>query len=72
MYVSKWNVDRLIAEEVDDDIIQTGINKDTSDKTIWQWNFRNITEDTFSWESIYSKDEGVTWKYVTKVEARRK
>ena len=72
VYVSKWSVDRLIAEEVEGDIIQTGINKDINDKTIWQWNFRNITKDTFSWESIYSKDEGASWKFVTKVEAKRK
>lgn len=72
VYISKWSVDRLIAEEVEGDIIQTGINKDASDKTIWQWNFRNITEDSFSWESIYSKDNGVTWKCVTRVEAKRK
>ena len=25
----------------------------------------------FSWESIYSKDCGKTWKYATKVEAKR-
>lgn len=72
VYVSKWSIDRLIAEEVEGDIIQTGINKDINDKTIWQWNFRNITKDTFSWESIYSKDEGASWKFVTKVEAKRK
>ena len=28
-------------------------------------------KDTFSWESIYSKDCGKTWKYATKVEAKR-
>ena len=39
--------------------------------TIWQWNFKNIEKDTFSWESIYSKDCGKTWKYATKVEAKR-
>ena len=72
VYVSKWSIDSLIAEEVYGDIIQTGINKDVNDKTIWQWNFRNITKDSFSWESIYSKDNGVTWKYVTRVEAKRK
>ena len=30
-----------------------------------------IEKDTFSWESIYSKDCGKTWKYATKVEAKR-
>ena len=63
VYVSKWSVDRLIAEELENDIIQTGINKDANDTTIWQWNFKNIEKDTFSWESIYSKDCGKTWKY---------
>ena len=48
VYVSKWSVDRLIAEELE-----------------------NIEKDTFSWESIYSKDCGKTWKYATKVEAKR-
>ena len=71
VYVSKWSVDRLIAEGVDGDIIQNGINKDIKDATLWQWNFRNITENTFSWESVYSKDNGITWKHVTRVEARR-
>ena len=71
VYVSKWSVDRLIAEELENDIIQTGINKDANDTTIWQWNFKNIEKDTFSWESIYSKDCGKTWKYATKVEAKR-
>lgn len=71
VYVSKWSVDRLVAEEINNDIIQTGINKDANDKTIWQWNFRNITENTFSWKSIYSKDNGNSWKFVTKVEAKR-
>lgn len=71
VYVSKWSVDRLIAEEFENDIIQTGINKDANDTTIWQWNFKNIEKDTFSWESIYSKDCGKTWKYATKVEAKR-
>ncbi len=33
--------------------------------------FQNIEKDTFSWESIYSKDCGKTWKYATKVEAKR-
>lgn len=42
VYVSKWSVDRLIAEELENDIIQTGINKDANDTTIWQWNFKNI------------------------------
>ena len=51
--------------------IETGINKDANDTTIWQWNFKNIEKDTFSWESIYSKDCGKTWKYATKVEAKR-
>lgn len=40
VYVSKWSVDRLIAEELENDIIQTGINKDANDTTIWQWNFK--------------------------------
>ena len=40
MYVSKWGVDRLVAEEVNSDIIQTGINKDVNDETIWQWNMK--------------------------------
>lgn len=71
VYVSKWSADRLIAEEINSDIIQTGINKDINDKTIWQWNFRNITEKSFSWESIYSKDDGESWKYATRVEAKR-
>lgn len=71
VYVSKWSVDRLIAEELENDIIQTGINKDANDTTIWQWNFKNIEKDTFSWESIYAKDCGKTWKYATKVEAKR-
>lgn len=71
VYVSKWSIDRLIAEELENDIIQTGINKDANDTTIWQWNFKNIEKDTFSWESIYSKDCGKTWKYATKVEAKR-
>jgi 2-iminoacetate synthase len=31
----------------------------------------DIEKDTFSWESIYSKDCGKTWKYATKVEAKR-
>lgn len=71
VYISKWSVDRLIAEQIDGDIIQNGINKDASDTTLWQWNFRNITENSFRWESVYSKDNGITWKYVTRVEARR-
>lgn len=71
MYISKWGVDRLVAEEINNDIIQNGINKDVNDKTMWQWNFKNITEDTFCWESIYSKDNGATWKFATKVEAKR-
>ncbi len=33
---------------------------------------KNIEKDTFSWESIYSKDCGKTWKYATKVEAKEK
>lgn len=36
VYVSKWGVDRLVAEEVNNDIIQTGINKDVNDETIWR------------------------------------
>ena len=71
VYVSKWGVDRLIAEEINDDIIQTGINKDVNDTTMWHWNFTNIEKDTFSWESVDSKDCGETWKYATKVEAKR-
>ena len=71
VYVSKWSVDRLIAEEINNDIIQTGINKDVNDTTIWQWNFRNITENSFSWESIYSKDDDISWKYATRHEAKR-
>ena len=55
MYVSKWSVDRLIAEELENDIIQTGINKDANDTTIWQWNFKNIEKDTFSWEVSIQK-----------------
>ena len=35
-YISKWGVDSLVAEEVDGNIIQTGINKDLNDTTIWQ------------------------------------
>ena len=72
VYISKWSVDRLLAREVDGEIIQTGVNKDANDTTIWQWNFKNITENAFVWESIYSKDNGLTWKNVTRVEARRK
>lgn len=70
-YISKWGVDSLVAEEVDGNIIQTGINKDLNDTTIWQWNFKKITENAFTWESVYSKDNGVTWKIVTRVEAVR-
>jgi len=70
-YISKWGVDRLVAEEVAGNIIQTGINKDINDTTIWQWNFKNITENAFIWESVYSKDNGMTWKIVTRVEAIR-
>ena len=55
VYVSKWSVDRLIAEELENDIIQTGINKDANDTTIWQWNFKNIEKDTFSWEVSIQK-----------------
>lgn len=72
VWISKWGVDRLVGEEKDGDIIQTGINRDVNDTTIWQWNFKNITENTFSWESIYSKDNGKSWKLATKVEAKRK
>ena len=71
VYVFKWSVDRLIAEEINNDIIQTRINKDITDKTIWQWNFKNITENSFSWESIYSKDDGESWKHATRLEAKR-
>lgn len=70
-YEAKWSVDRLIAEEINNDIIQTGINKDINDKTIWQWNFKNITEKSFGWESIYSKDNGESWEYATRLEAKR-
>lgn len=48
-----------------------GINKDIKDKTIWQWNYRNISENSLSWESIYSKDGDKSWKYATRVEAKR-
>ena len=47
VYISKWSVDRLISEQIDGDIIQNGINKDANDTTLWQWNFRKITENTF-------------------------
>lgn len=64
--------DRLIAEEIDGDIIQTGINYDSEDTTLWQWNFRNITADYFRWECRYSKDMGETWIYTGRIEAVRR
>lgn len=72
VYASKWSVDHLIGEEINGNIIQNGINKDASDTTIWQWNFVDIQQDTFSWELIWSKDSGKTWHTATRVDAKRK
>ena len=71
-YASKWAVDHLIGEEVNGQIIQTGINKDKTDTTIWQWNFIDIQQNSFVWESIWSKDNGVNWHIATRVQASRK
>lgn len=72
VYASKWAVDHLIGEEVNGQIIQNGINKDAADTTFWQWNFVDIQSDSFLWESIWSKDNGVTWHIATRVKAKRK
>lgn len=74
LYVSNngYKADRLVAEEVNGNIIQTGINYDPEDTTVWQWNFTNITEDSFCWESRWSKDNGETWNCFGKLEARRR
>lgn len=71
VYISKWGADRLVAEDINGEIIQNGINRDSNDKTLWQWNFRNISKDSFNWESIYSKDGGKTWRLATRVDATR-
>lgn len=64
--------DRLIAEEVDGDIIQSGINQNSDDTTIWRWNFRNIKENSFHWEAVESSDQGKTWKTWCDIEAVRR
>ncbi len=65
-------IDRLIAEEIDGNIIQTGTNYDANDSTIWQWNFKNITENSFHWESIWSEDNGKTWNICCELDAVRR
>ena len=72
VYASKWAVDHLIGEEINGQIIQTGINRDKTDTTIWQWNFIDIQQNSFVWESIWSKDNGVNWHIATRVQASRK
>lgn len=67
-----YKANRLVAEEINGDIIQTGINYNVEDTTVWQWNFRNITADSFKWECRYSKDMGSTWTYTGIVEAVRR
>lgn len=63
---------RLIAEEVNGDIIQTGIPYDPNDKSIWQWNFKNISENSFHWEAVWSEDEGRTWHVFCQLDAVRR
>ena len=67
-----YKAECLIAEEVSGDIIQTGITYDADDKFIRQWNFRNITENSFHWESIRSEDNGRIWNIVCELDAVRR
>ena len=64
--------DRLTAEEKNGDIIQTGTPADESDTNIWRWNFRNITENTFYWEAVWSSDQGKTWNICCQLDASRR
>ncbi len=65
-------IDHLNAIEIDGNIIQTGINYDPKDETIWQWNFKDITKNSFYWESIWSKDQGKTWNLCCELTATRR
>lgn len=65
-------LDRLIAQEINGDIIQTGINYDPLDISIWQWNFREITENSFHWEAVWTEDHGVTWNLFCELDAVRR
>lgn len=63
---------RLIAKVENGDIIQTGINDNKDDTTIWQWNFTEITNNSFHWQNRYSKDNGETWVVSADIYAKRR
>lgn len=65
-------IDRLIAEKVNGDIIQTGINYDLEDTCIWRWDFTRITENSFHWEAKWSVDSGQVWNIVCELDAVRR
>lgn len=63
---------RLIAKGVNGDIIQTGVNDDSGDTKIWQWNFTEIEQSSFHWQNRYSEDDGKTWIIVADIYAKRR
>lgn len=65
-------IDRLIAKEINGDIIQTGVNTKPDDESIWQWNFTKIKENSFHWEARWSQDQGQTWNLVCELDAVRR
>ena len=58
---------RLVAE-----VANKNVNLSPYNKLIGEWNFIDIQQNLFIWESIWSKDNGENWHIATRVQASRK